>query len=67
MILCSIYGGILLPLIFFYTLWLLYGNETVPWFDAVMRMERKTNRHRKMACLVQCFCGANNKLAKRDI
>ena len=41
----------------FDTLWLLYGNETVPWFDAVIRMERKTNRHRKRACLVQCFCG----------
>ena len=50
----------------FYTLWLLYGNETVPWFDAVIRMERKTNRHRKRACLVQCFCGANYKLAKRE-
>ena len=43
-----------------------FGNETVPWFDAVIRMERKTNRHRKRACLVQCFCGANNKLAKRE-
>ena len=46
---------------------ILYGNETVPWFDALIRMERKTNRHRNRACLAQCFCGANNKLAKRDI
>ena len=46
---------------------ILYGNETVPWFDALIRMERKTNRHRNRACLTQCFCGANNRLAKRDI
>ena len=55
----------LLPLIFLNII-IRFGNETVPWFDAVIRMERKTNRHRKRACLVQCFCGANNKLAKRE-
>ena len=59
-ILCIIYGGIFYCRSFFIRfgynyIIILYGNETVPWFDALIRMERKTNRHRNRACLASIF------------